>query len=250
MNTEPLSGLELPVYMRIAVELRQNIKDGVYRVGQRIPTEESLSLRFGVNRHTLRRAIGLLTTEGLLRVDQGRGTFVADAPIRYPIGERVRFNESLKAQGREPSYHMLRVVELPAGAKVAESLEIEMGETVAAMERLGLADGWPIKVATSYFALRYFPDIVRRLERGGSISLMFREIYGCDHLRRCTTISAQMVTPEDARLLALALNQPILQVEAINVDQHGRVIEYGVTRFRSDRTELVIEPSHRIADHP
>jgi GntR family phosphonate transport system transcriptional regulator len=236
--------MELPVYMRIAIELRQNIKDGVYQVGQRIPTEESLSLRFGVNRHTLRRAVSLLTAEGLLRVDQGRGTFVADTPIRYPIGERVRFNESLKAQGREPSYQILRVVELPAGSNVAENLEVEMGEGVAAVERLGLADGWPIKVATSYFALRYFPDILRQLERGGSISQLFREHYGCDHLRRCTTISAHIVTSEDARLLALALNQPVLQVEAINVDQHGRVIEYGVTRFRSDRTELVIEPSH------
>jgi GntR family transcriptional regulator, phosphonate transport system regulatory protein len=243
VNTELRHGSELPLYMRIAVELRQNVKDGVYRVGQRIPTEESLSLRFGVNRHTLRRAISMLAQEGLLRVDQGRGTFVAEAPIRYPIGERVRFNESLKAQGWEPRYQMLRIVELPAGVMVAEGLEIEMGEGVVAMERLGLADGWPIKVATSYFALRYFPDILRQLERSGSISLMFREVYGCDHLRRCTTVSAQMVAPEDARLLALALNQPVLQVEAINVDQHGRVIEYGVTRFRSDRTELVIEPS-------
>ena len=38
---------EVPLYLRIAGELRENIRSGVYKAGERIPTEEALSRRFG-----------------------------------------------------------------------------------------------------------------------------------------------------------------------------------------------------------
>lgn len=236
-----MSHSESPVYLRIADALRQNINDGIYKAGDKLPTEEQLSSRFGVNRHTLRRAIALLKSEGLLRVDQGRGTFVSSAIIRYPIGKRVRYNETLKAQGHEASFKVLRSLEIPAESAVAEALEIKVGTPVALIERLGLADSQPISVSTNYFPLSLFPDILAHCQQAPSISKMFREVYGCDHIRRVTQISARMVKQQDARILELPLNHPILLAEAVNVDQEGRVIQYGVTRYRGDRMELVFE---------
>lgn len=237
---------EAPLYTRIAQELRRNILEGVYKPGEQVPTEAALSERFGVNRHTLRRAISLLASEGLLRVDQGRGTFVADiapvAAVRYPIGERVRFSETLREQGIEPRYEMIRAIELPANTRMAERMELPSGESVAMVERLGLADSRPLKIASSYFPLRRFPDILDRLKEVQSISRLFAHVYRCDHLRRATMVTAQTVSPEDARLLGIAYNSPILVAEAINTDETGKIIEYGVTRFRADRTELVVQP--------
>jgi GntR family transcriptional regulator, phosphonate transport system regulatory protein len=236
---------EGPRYLRIARELRQNIEQGVYKAGDQVPTEAALAERFGVNRHTLRRAISLLASEGLLRVDQGRGTFVADiapvAAVRYPIGDRVRFSETLRAQGMEPRYETLRAIALPAPARVASQAEVGVGESVVLLERLGLANGRPLKVASSYFPVARFPDILDRLRETASISRLFADVYGCDHRRRSTVVTAQAVSPEDARLLGVAYNSPVLVAEAVNTDEAGRVIEYGVTRFRADRTELVIE---------
>lgn len=240
-KVEIMSNSESRVYVQIADELRQNINNGIYKAGDKLPTEEQLSVRFGVNRHTLRRAISLLRSEGLLRVDQGRGTFVANAVIRYPIGKRVRYNENLKAQGHEASFKLLRSLEIPADPAVAQALEIEVGASVGLIERLNLADDQPIGVSTSYFPLSLFPDILIHYQQARSVSKMFREIYNCDHIRVCTRISARMVKQQDARLLELPLNHPILLVEAMNVDQHSRVIEYGVARFRGDRMELEFE---------
>lgn len=71
--------------------------------------------------------------------------------------------------------------------------------------------------------------------------MLLREVYNCDHLRQSTRVSARPIKPDDARLLQVPLNQPILLVESINVDGEGNIIEYGVTRFRGDRMELVVE---------
>jgi GntR family transcriptional regulator, phosphonate transport system regulatory protein len=235
-----------PVYVQIAERLRRDISQGIYQVGDRLPTELQLSEQFGVNRHTLRQAIALLKRDGLLRVEQGRGTFVADQSIRYPIGKRVRYNELLSAQGRKAGFHFLRTEPVEADIDLADQLNITVGDSVLLIERIGLDHEQPVSVSTSYLPVVCFPnlldsDILDRLRQLSSISKFLQQVYECDHLRRRTSVSARFVEPRDARFLNLPLNHPILWVESININQHGTVIEYGVTRFRSDRVELVFE---------
>lgn len=231
----------LPVYLQIANQLRQNIEAAIYAVGDRLPTEAELSQQFGVNRHTLRRAIDLLRQEGLVRVDRGRGTFVTAAPIAFAIGQRVRFNQMLKAQGIAPTWQTLRIAELFAEASIARRLELAPGQSVIIFERLSRADGAPLSIASSYFPESRLPGILEHCRQYQSISTMLRQEYGYDHIRRTTRISARGVQPRDARRLQVPLNAPILLTESVNVNQSGTLIEYGVTRFRSDRMELVFD---------
>ncbi|MEM9008848.1 MAG: phosphonate metabolism transcriptional regulator PhnF [Cyanobacteria bacterium P01_F01_bin.86] len=231
----------LPVYLQIASELRSNIQDAIFEIGDRLPTETELSDRFGVNRHTLRRAMEVLRQEGIVEVERGRGTFVVATPIAVPIGKRVRFNEALKAQSLNPQRQVLQIVEIKADAKLSECLEIEVAEPVVVFERLSLADEIPICIASSYFPSLRFPELVTHCETYRSISTMLQNEYGCDHIRRQTRLSARVARPRDARLLRMPATRPILLSESINMDQQGAVIEYGVTRFRGDRMELVID---------
>ncbi len=236
----------LPVYIQIAEELRQNINQGIYEVGDKFPTESQLSHRFNVNRHTLRRAIAILKTEGLLEVDQGRGTFVVAKPIKYVIGKRVRLNQNLKLQGHQPSYRLLQMTEIAADAIVAKALEIKVKEPVVLIERLAFADGQPMSIGSSYFPLHRFPALSEEsaivfMQEQSSISILLKELYNCDHIRLKTNVYARIVKHQDAPLLEVPLNHPILLTESINIDQYGNIIEYGVTRFRGDRMELVFE---------
>ena len=236
----------MSIYAGIANKLRQDIRQGVYRAGEKLPTEQQLSEQFGVNRHTLRQAIALLKSEGLVRVEQGRGTFVAETPIRYAIGQRVRYNEALRAQGRSAESKFLRMVKAPASNTVALALDIQPGDPVALVERLSFANQEPISLSSGYFPLHRFPDFLTEshqalLHQVGSISKFLQQAYDCDHIRLQTTVSARTVKPHDARLLELPLNQPILLTESVNIDQKHVMIEYGVTRFRGDRMELVFE---------
>ncbi|MGK7899129.1 MAG: phosphonate metabolism transcriptional regulator PhnF [Xenococcus sp. (in: cyanobacteria)] len=229
------------VYIQIADELRKNIEESIYQPGDKLPTEKNLSERFGVNRHTIRNAIAILKEEGLVRVDRGRGTFVANTPITYPIGQRVRYNESLKAQGIKASYQTLKTLEIPAERAIAKALEIEIGSKVILIERLGLANNQPISIASSYFSAELLPHLTYFWEKYNSISRLLKEVYDRDHIRRWTKVSARTVREDDARLLNVSLNHPILLTESINVDETETVVEYGVTRFCGEMMELVFE---------
>ena len=56
----------------------QIISQQVYKVGQKLPNENELSSHLGISRSTLREAIRILVSEGVLEVQRGNGTFVAN----------------------------------------------------------------------------------------------------------------------------------------------------------------------------
>ena len=227
------------IYIQIADELRTNIEEAIYQPGDKLPTEKNLSARFNVNRHTIRNAISVLKEEGLIRVDRGRGMFVAKTPIKYPIGERVRYNESLEAQGIKASYEKLKAIEIPAEGAIANALKIDIGAPVVLIERIGLANNRPISIGSSYFPSELFPNLIKFWQSYSSISKLLKETYDRDHIRRSTTVCARIVREADARLLQIPANYPILLAQSINCDRDETIVEYGVTRFSGEMMELV-----------
>ncbi|MFF2327349.1 MULTISPECIES: LacI family DNA-binding transcriptional regulator [unclassified Streptomyces] len=63
-------------FRQLAQELRQQVRDGVWPVGGRLPTEKHLALSSGTSVSTVRRAVDELIAEGLVVRRQGSGTFV------------------------------------------------------------------------------------------------------------------------------------------------------------------------------
>src|SRR3546814_19780295 len=87
-------GAGVALWRQIAETLEKDIREQVYEPGQRLPTEAELAERFSVNRHTVRRGIAFLEQEGVLRVEQGRGTFVQERMVDYRPGQRTRFTRT------------------------------------------------------------------------------------------------------------------------------------------------------------
>lgn len=75
----------------VAIKLTEEITSGHYKLNEKLPTEPSLMKRFGVGRSTIREATKILANLGLLRIQQGVGTFVESAePIKEPIDQRLK----------------------------------------------------------------------------------------------------------------------------------------------------------------
>ena len=229
------------IWRQISETVAGEIAAGVWSAGARLPTEAALAQRFGVNRHTLRRAMAELAERGLVRVEQGRGTFVAEDVVEYAVGERPRFAETLNSQRRAPGGRLLRALRLPADDRVAEGLKIRKGPAVVLIERLGDADGRPISISSHFFPAARFPGLVSWYEQEKSITRSLARCGLDDYLRLTTRVRARRATAEEARMLQLPANTPVLETEAINVDPEGKRIEFGISRFASNRIELMFE---------
>ena len=71
-----------PLYRQLMARIRDDVSSGVYPAESQIPSEQEMCARYGVSRVTVRRAISELTDEGILRKQQGKGTFVCTPNTR------------------------------------------------------------------------------------------------------------------------------------------------------------------------
>src|SRR3954470_23018620 len=137
-------GQGVALWRQIVGALETQIGAGRLPPGTRLPTEAELSARFAVNRHTVRRAMEELQARGVVRIEQGRGSFVAEDVLDYPLGPRTRFSETIRRQNREPQGRIIRLEDVPAESNIAELLKLRRGQPVVLAERLGLVDGRPV----------------------------------------------------------------------------------------------------------
>src|SRR3954451_5059324 len=150
-----------PVFKQIADRLRAAIVAGELAPGARLPSEQELIDTHGVARGTIRQAVNLLRSEGLVRTEHGRGTFVRDRPPvrrlahdrfarRHRKRGRAAYLAELEAEGRVPSVEVLEVTRTKARDEVAVWLQLALGADVLARRPRYLGGDEPMKLATSY----------------------------------------------------------------------------------------------------
>lgn len=234
-------GTGVALWRQIAEELEQEISGRRFPPGGRLPTEHELAERFNVNRHTLRRAVSALEELGLVRIEQGRGTFVQGGAIDYAVGKRTRFSENVLRQARAPSGHLIRGERIQADAAVARELGLRKGAPVILMETVRRADDTPISFATHYFPAKRFPRLIESFEETGSISAALSEAGVEDYWRKSTRVTARLPDERETGLLEMPRTRPLLICDSVNVDQDGEPIEFGRACFCADRVQLSLE---------
>jgi GntR family phosphonate transport system transcriptional regulator len=229
-----------PVWKSIASALTEDIAQGRYDTGDKLPAEAQLAARFGVNRHTVRRALAEMAAGGLVHSRRGAGVFVAAKPTDYPIGKRVRFHQNISKGGRIPAKQILTTETRAAAAGEAAALGLEPGDQVHVYDGLSLADGQPIALFQSIFPAERFPDMLTALEETQSVTAALKRCGIEDYTRSETRITARQTTATQALHLRIPEGAPILRTTGINVDSEGSPIEYGRTWFAGDRVTLTV----------
>ncbi|WP_431269447.1 phosphonate metabolism transcriptional regulator PhnF [Dankookia sp. P2] len=234
-------GQGVALWRQIVGALEAQIGTGGLTPGTRLPTEAELSARFAVNRHTVRRAMEELQVRGLVRIEQGRGSFVAEDVLDYPLGPRTRFSETIRRQNREPQGRILRLEEIDADGQVAEALKLRRNRPVVIAERLGLVDGRPVVLGAHYFSAARFPGIARLLAENPSVTHALATLGVADYRRLSTRITARMPTAEEATVLEQSRTRPVLVTEAVNVDNSGEPVELSIACYAAGRMQILVE---------
>ena len=242
ISPRPPSGPNgVAAWRRIVDSIEADIGAERFAPGSQLPTEAALSERFGVNRHTLRRALAVLASRGLVRATQGRGTFVEARPLAYPIGSRTRFSEAVSRAGREAWGDLIFSAERKADASVASALDIAPGAPVLEMLTLHKADGTPISMARTSVPLPRFGGLDMTYRGTGSLTRAYAMHGVSDFTRLSTRITARITEADEARWLDLVPGRVVLVIDSVNIDPEGKPIQVATAHFVADRVELTIE---------
>lgn len=230
-----------PIYRQIRDVLANELQE-LYKSGDLLPPENDLAQRFGVNRHTLRRAIDELVADGLVERHHGKGVFVLEPAINYSIGSSTRFTETLQSKGKTTASRVLRKQVVPARGGVASRLKINDGDKVIFIETLREVEKKPFCIISHFLPGQTFSAVLDRYDNG-SLHEFISLHYSIELKRTESLISAVLPEAEDASLLNMPRQSPILRVKSINLDsKSNKPVEYAVTRFRGDATQLSINP--------
>jgi len=237
----PDAAAGISFWRRIADELEQSIANGAFRQGDRMPGEIEMAARFGVNRHTVRRAIAALAERGLVRAERGSGTFVEARRIAYPIRQRTRFSEIVSGAGRAAGGQLIADMVEAADDEIAARLRIKAGASVVRLEMVRHADRVPLSAGTCWLSAARFPAAARIYGRTHSMTRTLAHFGVRDYTRKSTHITAIIADAADAAKLKLTPGRPILLVESVDVDGEGFPVLATRARFAADRLEFVIE---------
>lgn len=225
----------------IADDFEQAILVGKHDNGSKLPTESEIAARYGVNRHTVRRAMAELAARGLVRTERGSGTFVKTDKLNYPISQRMKFSEIVAAAGHEAEGRLQGHRHEAANEDIARDLGIRPGDEVVRLEILRAADRVPISVSTSWLPADRFGDAAKVFRRTRSITRTLEHFGVGSYRRKWTRISAGFTDAVDAGRLRLSVHRPILIAEGLNVTEDDVPVMLSRARFSADRVALIVE---------
>lgn len=205
-------------------------------VGQAIPSERQLAAELGISRPTLRAVVDDLIRDGWLIRQHGRGMFVGSPKVDQQIvgGQASRGAAYPPAPGTWTSQVLSHAV-IPADTAIGSRLRIETGTPVLRITRRRLVDGEPIAVET----IHVLDELVHGLEaeavETNSFYALLRHRYDVIPTDAEQIHEAAAADGTEAELLGVPDGSPILILERVTRDQHGRLFEYTRASYRADR---------------
>jgi len=220
---------------RIYLLLRDRIVGGELAPGSRLPGEPALATEHAVSRVTVRRALDLLETEGLVRRKPGSGTFVHDTrEVRPIVADLSNVLSHLIEMGRRTDVKLLSFGYVTPSESIAESLGLKPGERVQRSVRVRLIDGAPFSYLTTHVP-EWLGLTYSEAELATRPLLELIERSGVTTERAAQAISATLAGPEAAQALGLEIGSPLLALTRVVYESSGRGVEHLHALYRPDR---------------
>ncbi len=228
-----------PLYYQLKEILRKNILAGVWKAGDKIPTEKELSETFGVSTAVVRQAVSLLVNEGFLVKRQGKGTFVVDTRVRQGPRKLSSFSEEMAAMGLKASSIVLEKGIKEADEKISKALQIQPKTRVIMVKRLRLANDEPLGIQTFYIPEYMVPDFLQN-DLTQSLYELLETKYGIVIKSAYEKYYATILDKYECKLLKVKWPFAGFIVERSAFDATGSPVEYTESVIRSDKYSVQV----------
>lgn len=222
-NPHPVFGSSrVPRYLQLADIFRQRISRGVWKPGDMLPSIEMLMSEFSVARVTVRQAIRLLSEEGLVSPQRGRGTVVNEHPRSH---RQLRVHTTLSGlvdmyRGDKPVLTNLE--------ESNASPELFDGDGTPApsyfhMRRVHARDGVKYCVISIYIEDGIFRQASDRFRNEAVLPVLF-SLPGLKIEKARQTMHITKADVETAGLLDVSVGEPMAEVRRVLRDKDDTVI--------------------------
>jgi GntR family transcriptional regulator len=263
-----------PTYKRVAEDLRSRIESGEIAPGSKLPTEVELMDEYGekfgspsggvsISRNTVRDAIKLLATRGLVVSRAGKGTFVvrkidpfvstlSGSPevgretVRY-MSEVDSYASEVEASGRKPDVTIPRVEVQRASGRVASLLALAEGTMVISRYQERSIDETPWSIQTTFYPMEWVTRGASRLLIAENITdgiiRYVEDTLGVKQVGLHDLITARVANSHESAFFDLPEDGQVavFEISRVGFDEDSNPIRLTVTIYPADRNYLAYD---------
>jgi len=245
-----------PLYRHIADVLRDQIRGGELKAGDRLPTENELMETHEASRNTVRGAIKLLVEQNLIETRPGQGTFVkvkidpfvtvlsTETPgIDGGGTEGATYLSVVTEQHRDPSTTIPKIEVQPCPRHIALRLRVEPGSQVISRHQRRYIDKLPWSLQTSFYPFEWSKKATRLLTaediEEGTVKYL-AETLGLEQVGYRDWITVRMPDSAEVEFFGIADNQAMSEISRTGFTEDGTATRVTVTVYPADRNQLVV----------
>ncbi|BBH71223.1 GntR family transcriptional regulator [Actinoplanes sp. OR16] len=233
-------------HRQISNQLKERVRRGDWQPGERLPSIPAMAEMFGVAKQTVQRAVDQLRVEGILITKPGSGTYVRGTRRRLNRLSRGRYglhrgyHADLAARYRQ---QLVRVGREPAPPEVADAFGVRDGTELLVRRHVVRTDEATVELGASWFRVTDASGTsLERLEAfGRPLYQEAEEAIGRRYAQATDTISARQPSREEAEILQIRPDTPVLHLLHVAFDESRKPIEVAQATWPGPMTTLTEE---------
>jgi GntR family transcriptional regulator len=233
-------------HRQIAAQIRAQIRRGDWGPGEKLPSIPAIAQMYGVAKQTVQRTIDQLRIEGVLITKPGSGTYVRGTRrklnrlSRGRYGARRGYHADLAARYRQ---QLIEVGRSPAPADVADAYGVSPGVELIVRRHLVRTQEAPVEVGASWLrpADAENTSLSRMESFGRPLYQEVEEVTGRIYRSATDHITARLPTRDEAEILQIRPDTPVLSLLHIAYDADHRPIEVATATWPGPMTALTEE---------
>lgn len=228
-------------YKQVAEQLRKQIKQGDYPKSGQLANQNELAIAFNTSRVTIKKALDLLSIEGLIFTIQGSGTYVKKNVMQLSntgikIGQNIGLTHQIDEQTSLVNKVLAFNVRFPNDEE-CEQLMIKQETPVYEIKRLRIINNKPYSIEYSLLPVKLVPNITADILEH-SVYDYIRQDLGLVFGGNQQFIKASPPNEEDKKYLKCKDTEPVLVVTKVMFLENGRPFEYSKVKHRFDMVEM------------
>lgn len=229
----------VPLYQQLKNKIKKDIRTGILKPGDKLPSEAQMQAEYGLSRVTVRNAMADLEGEGYIIKVQGKGSFVSESDmLRLPVGV-TSFSEDARLQGVELTSKVISA-ELcdPVTEMDSEFFGLDDGEKIMIIRRVRYADGVPVIIEENH--LPGSLESIKEEDLTGSLYEILMKNYNMIPVNKGRrSVKIIFADREIAELLELSQGTPVIESEMCVFDISGEPVHIVKDIVRGDNDRFL-----------
>jgi GntR family transcriptional regulator len=229
-------------YRQVAAHVRQAIAEERYGTGGRLPSEEALAEQFGVSRGTVRQALALLRSDGVVTSRRGTRRVVLDNPPLQDFAQLTSFTGWARSLGEQPGGRVVRQEQRAALSEEQRHLRLGPDAGVLWVLRVRTLSGRAVMVERTVYP-QAVGELVAAMPVGAVSVTELLAGHGVVLADADHTIDLVSADAEDAALLGCAVGEALLRERRRTTDPAGVPVEWSEDRYLPGTVAFVVHNS-------